>query len=149
MSMILMTFLISFFISISNPLLLSLTIIMTTISITFFLMKLIPSWLIMILFILYLSGMMVIFLYMSALSANMSFNFNPKIFLMMLMCFMMIYYFHYYNHLIFFSESYYVTSEMFNKNNSLLILMLTCYLFIGLVVMSFITLKKEGALRSL
>nr|BCL84750.1 NADH dehydrogenase subunit 6 [Argulus japonicus] len=145
MSMIFTT---SLFLSLNHPLLMSITVILSSLNACFLLKSHTPSWLIMILFILYLGGMMVIFLYMCSLSYNMKISVNKKtlissflfsiVMLIMLMS----------NNSSINNKSF-VPSILYSSPNSLMIIVLTTYLLIILMIMSSITTKKEGALKSI
>nr|YP_009493381.1 NADH dehydrogenase subunit 6 [Lyonetia clerkella]AWK29936.1 NADH dehydrogenase subunit 6 [Lyonetia clerkella] len=124
-------------------------------------------WFSYILFLTFLGGLLVLFIYMSSIASNEMFNFSYKnfylIIMMMIILTMLMFFFNKYNlnityndnflnmnnmYLFFNNENKIKLSKIYNNNNFLLMMILIIYLFIALVAVIKITNIFQGPLRS-
>nr|AHX84200.1 NADH dehydrogenase subunit 6 [Catocala sp. XY-2014] len=175
MTKILLTSLIIFFsffmMSLNNPLSMGLMILMQTLLMCMLSGMLIKTyWFSYILFLTFMGGLLVLFIYISSIASNELFkpSFNSKLFLFMFILFMLIMQFMFMNNLfwmnfsfnsdmtnfmLFFSlfmnnENNINLSKLYNNQTFMIMLMLIIYLFITLIAVVKITNIFYGPLRS-
>nr|YP_009255799.1 NADH dehydrogenase subunit 6 [Antheraea assamensis]ANE10876.1 NADH dehydrogenase subunit 6 [Antheraea assamensis] len=126
-------------------------------------------WFSYILFLTFLGGLLVLFIYVSSIASNelFSFNFNMKLYfffsIFMMFVFMILFYnnlkwmnfninnsemFNFFNMIMFFNENKINLNKLYNNQTSLLTYLLIIYLFIALIAMVKITNIFYGPLRS-
>nr|UDP56664.1 NADH dehydrogenase subunit 6 [Antheraea formosana] len=126
-------------------------------------------WFSYILFLTFLGGLLVLFIYVSSIASNelFSFNFNMKLYfffsIFMMFIFMILFYnnlkwmnfninnsemFNFFNMIMFFNENKINLNKLYNNQSSLLTYLLIIYLFIALIAMVKITNIFYGPLRS-
>lgn len=138
----------SIFIALNHPLLIRISIIFSSLNICLILKTYTPSWLIIILFILYLGGIIVIFLYICSLAYNLKISINKKT-LTLTFTAPVIVIFLITNPINSLSKKSFLPSILYSHWNITIIIVLTAYLLLLLVIVRSITSKKEGALKTI
>nr|YP_010924939.1 NADH dehydrogenase subunit 6 [Sinergasilus major]WKB17743.1 NADH dehydrogenase subunit 6 [Sinergasilus major] len=147
MLMLLMTFLTFFLAKTSNPFMGSLTLVLLTMLLMLDVSFLTSQWVSYLLMLLFLGGMMVMFLYVTSVMTTLKFNL-PKMNKEIILTLALTMLFFFTNSNLMLSVKFVNLSDFFNMDSAVVVVFTFFYLLVGLVTVVSISKKFVGSLKS-